>query len=160
MLAVTTALARVHLRGGQGKPAAAANADHRNFFTVHKRLQAEKVHTGAEVFREQVRRGDVARLALALAHVTGIKGQHHKPAPGKLVGVNAGPLFLDAAVGSAHNHRHVRPGFVQGFGCVQIAGNHQAVAVGIPDMSSLHQWVEGMNIIAHLYHPSLFVILS
>lgn len=98
----------------------------------------------------------MAGFPFAFTHITGIKRQHHKAPLGQFVGIDTGTLFFDAAIGRAYDQRHLRRCLVHVLRHVQVAGQHQAIPVGVTDMGPLYCRIQGTNIVTHSVSPFMY----
>jgi len=95
--------------------------------------RAQVVDGGTEVLDEDVGGREVARLAAAVAVERGVEGERDEAAQGHVLGVDAGTLLLDAAVGRADDDRRVLPGLVEPLGPVEVGGDRDPEPVLVRD---------------------------
>ena len=128
----------VDLRRLEGECAAAADADGADPVSVHEGTRAQEVHACAEVLGEDLGRGDVPGLAAAFAVEGFVKGDGHEAALGHGLRIDARALFLDAAVGGAHDEGRMFFGCVDIFRQVHVGRQRDAVPVGVRNLFVRH----------------------
>jgi hypothetical protein len=92
----------------------------RSALPVDEGSRAQVVDGGAEILDEDVGGREVARLTAAVAVERRVEGESDEAAHGHVLGVDAGALLLDAAVGRADDDRRMLLGFVEVLGPVEV----------------------------------------
>ena len=100
-------------------------------------MDAEVVHSAADVLDAVAGDFVQARLAAALAVVRGVVGQGDEALLGELAGVEAGGLLLDAAEGVGDDDGWVLLGLVEARGQEEVA-HHLVLAVRIANFLDGH----------------------
>lgn len=121
--------ARVGYRRVQCHAAPTADAQNADFVAVHEILQAEIIHSGAEIFGIDVGRGHIAWLAARFADVGRVKGQGNEATFRQRLRIQSTGLFLDCAKSTSDGNRGQLRAVFDVLRHIEITGKGDAVAV-------------------------------